>query len=185
LIGAKGPVSSFAGSATLAKLVGASRPIARSTSGSLIEVDLDRQLLLVVANGQLHWAMDTSTGRVPGTTPRGTHKVYRQIDGYHQAPVGVLYRPKYVFEGVAVHAYPTVPASAWAYEVAHRRRARRLNAPIVADDEQLDYGPPSVLGIGRLAALALSVLVIFVICTIGFWVVVFVANDAFCLVGGC
>ena len=99
----------IAGSATLAKLAEASRPTARSTSGNLIEVDLDRQLLLVIANGQVQWVMDTSTGRVPGTTPRGTHKVYRQIDGYHRAPLGVLYRPKYVFEGVAVHGYPVVP----------------------------------------------------------------------------
>jgi hypothetical protein len=57
--------------------------------------------------------------------------------------------------------------------------------PILADDEQLDYGPPSVKGMARLAALALSALVIFGICTLGFWVVLFVANDAFCLAGDC
>jgi lipoprotein-anchoring transpeptidase ErfK/SrfK len=36
--------------------------------------------------------------------------VYRQIDGYHKAPLGVLYRPKYIFQGVAVHGFPSVPS---------------------------------------------------------------------------
>ena len=71
------------------------RPSPRSTDGgNRIEVDLKRQLLLVVADGNVRWVMDTSTGKVAGTTPTGHHRDYRQIDGYHKAPLGVLYRLK-------------------------------------------------------------------------------------------
>lgn len=98
-----------AGPATIEALAVATRVQPRSTSGSRIEVDLTRQLLVVVADGRTLWVMDTSTGRVRGTTPPGHHKVYRQIDAYHKAPLGVLYRPKYIHEGVAVHGYPSVP----------------------------------------------------------------------------
>jgi lipoprotein-anchoring transpeptidase ErfK/SrfK len=104
------PRDGIAGQRTMVALDGAARPGPRSTdSVNRIEVDLKRQLLLVVADGRVRWVMDTSTGKVAGTTPAGHHRVYRQIDGYHKAPLGVLYRPKYIFEGVAVHGYPSVP----------------------------------------------------------------------------
>lgn len=105
------PRDGIAGQRTLTALDSAVRPRPRSTdSGNRIEVDLKRQLLLVVAGGKVRWVMDTSTGKVAGTTPAGHHRVYRQIDGYHKAPLGVLYRPKYIFEGVAVHGFPSVPS---------------------------------------------------------------------------
>jgi hypothetical protein len=97
------------GSATARALDGATRPRARSTSGRVIEVDLQRQILLVVRDGRVEWVHDTSTGRVPGTTPVGHWRVTRQIDGYRYAELGVLYRPKYFYGGVAVHGYPSVP----------------------------------------------------------------------------
>jgi peptidoglycan hydrolase-like protein with peptidoglycan-binding domain len=98
-----------AGPATLGALERASRPRPRSTSGRLVEIDLTRQLLLVVADGAVTWVFDTSTGAVPGTTPAGHFTVYRQVNGYHRSPLGVLYRPKYFVGGVAVHGYPSVP----------------------------------------------------------------------------
>jgi lipoprotein-anchoring transpeptidase ErfK/SrfK len=105
------PRDGIAGERTLATLDSAVRPIPRSTDGAnRLEVDLRRQLLLIVTKGQVRWVMDTSTGKVAGTTPAGHHRVYRQVDGYHRAPLGVLYRPKYIFEGVAVHGFPQVPS---------------------------------------------------------------------------
>jgi lipoprotein-anchoring transpeptidase ErfK/SrfK len=56
------------------------------------------------------WVFDVSTGRVAGTTPRGEWNTYRAYDGYEHGPLGVLYRPRYVVGGVAVHGYPSVPA---------------------------------------------------------------------------
>lgn len=105
------PRDGIAGPHTLAALDSAARPSPRGTDGvDRVEVDLKRQLLLVVAGAKVRWVMDTSTGKVAGTTPAGHHRVYRQIDGYHSAPLGVLYRPKYIFEGVAVHGFPSVPS---------------------------------------------------------------------------
>lgn len=97
------------GSQTRQALREAARATARSRAGRVIEVDLRRQVILVVRDGVVEWVVDTSTGRVPGSTPTGRFTVYRQIDGYHQSPLGVLYRPRYVVGGVAVHGYPSVP----------------------------------------------------------------------------
>lgn len=98
-----------AGPATLQRLASATRPVARSGGGRVIEVDLERQILLVVAGGQVEWVMDASTGSEPGTTPTGQFAVYYQVDGLDPGPLGVLYRPKYFIRGVAVHGYPKVP----------------------------------------------------------------------------
>jgi peptidoglycan hydrolase-like protein with peptidoglycan-binding domain len=99
------------GPITWATLDAGTRPAARTTSGHVIEVDLTRQLLLVVDDGAVREVHDTSTGRVAGTTPAGTWTITRQVDGYRYAPLGVLYRPKYFYGGVAIHGYPSVPAS--------------------------------------------------------------------------
>ncbi len=98
-----------AGPVTLAALDRLSHLSARSSTGRVIEVDLRRQLLLVAVDGHVQWVMDTSTGSVPGTTPAGRFAVFRQVDGYDAGPLGVLYRPKYFYRGVAVHGYPNVP----------------------------------------------------------------------------
>ena len=103
------PRDGIVGPATLERLNGAARPSPRSTAGRTIEVDLDRQILLVVADGRTEWVIDASTGSQPGTTPIGQFRVYYEVDGYDTGPLGVLYRPKYVVRGVAVHGYASVP----------------------------------------------------------------------------
>ena len=97
------------GPATDAALASASRLQPRSSTGRVIEVDLSRQLLLVVVDGRVEWVMDMSTGAVAGSTPTGHFQVFRQVDGYDRSPLGVLYRPKYFNRGIAVHGYPSVP----------------------------------------------------------------------------
>jgi lipoprotein-anchoring transpeptidase ErfK/SrfK len=110
-----------AGPATLAALETATRPTPRDPSGSHIEIDLDRQILLVVQDGQTRWVLNTSTGNgeayaAPGggsavaTTPRGTFAVEREIDGLREAPLGTLYRPKYFHGGIAIHGAGQIPA---------------------------------------------------------------------------
>ena len=98
------------GPATKAALDAGTRPRAQVSGGHLIEIDLSRQVLMVVDNGTVSWIYDASTGKRAGTTPIGSHKVTRQIDGYRYAPLGTLYRPKYFYGGVAIHGYPSVPA---------------------------------------------------------------------------
>ncbi|MEU4694629.1 peptidoglycan-binding protein [Actinoplanes sp. NPDC023714] len=96
------------------------RPEARSTDGVVVEIDLKRQLLLLVADGEIEQIFNTSTGSNEfyeqegetylADTPRGKFKVSRQIDGWRDAPLGLLWRPKYFNGGIAVHGAPSVPA---------------------------------------------------------------------------
>jgi peptidoglycan hydrolase-like protein with peptidoglycan-binding domain len=110
-----------AGPQTQQHLQSASRPSPRDASGDHIEVDLERQLLLVVRGGQVHWALNTSTGngeayaRPSGgsgvaRTPRGDFAIERQINGMRRAELGNLYRPKYFRGGIAVHGSGSIPA---------------------------------------------------------------------------
>jgi hypothetical protein len=101
----------IAGPETMAALDDGVRPAARSTQGRVIEIDLAHQVLLVVLDGAVEQTLDTSTGRVPGTTPVGEWVVDREIDGPRYAPLGLLYRPKYFHGGVAVHGFTSVPPS--------------------------------------------------------------------------
>jgi len=96
------------------------RPTARSKSGTVIEVDLKRDLVLFVTNGHVTYILNTSTGggyvfyengrREVATTPKGHFTTYRVIDGPHRSPLGLLYRPRYFFEGVAIHGDSSVPS---------------------------------------------------------------------------
>ncbi|WP_150241881.1 L,D-transpeptidase family protein [Nocardiopsis quinghaiensis] len=97
------------------------RPEAASSSGDLLEIDLERQLLLVVSDGGVERVVNTSTGsgrpyessdgteRI-ATTPTGTYTVFRGVDAWDPGPYGALYRPKYFNGGIAVHGYPVVPS---------------------------------------------------------------------------
>jgi lipoprotein-anchoring transpeptidase ErfK/SrfK len=106
--------------ATQARFRTATRPRARSTSGSLIEIDKTRQILMVVQNGYVRYTFNTSSGsdhpytldgvRYSAHTPEGIFSVIRQVDGPDHGPLGTLYRPKYfTWSGIAVHGYTSVP----------------------------------------------------------------------------
>ena len=109
------------GPATRAALDEGTLPAATTTSGDLLEIDLERQLLLVVSDGRVERVVNTSTGsgqpyegsdgseRI-ATTPTGTYTVFRDVDAWDPGPYGALYRPKYFNGGIAVHGYPSVPA---------------------------------------------------------------------------
>jgi len=109
-----------AGPQTLARLETAGRPTPRGSNG--VEIDLARQVLFVVKDGQVTWAVNTSTGSgeayessTGGTaiaaTPPGQFRVQRHIDGLREAPLGTLYRPKYFNGGIAVHGSGSIPAN--------------------------------------------------------------------------
>ena len=109
---------------TWAAIDGGTKPTPRSGSGRAAEVDNARQVLLVVKDGVLLHTLNTSTGSGEryfsggswhtATTPSGTFKVSRQIDGWRHAELGDLWRPKYFNGGIAIHgstSVPPVPAS--------------------------------------------------------------------------
>jgi peptidoglycan hydrolase-like protein with peptidoglycan-binding domain len=92
----------------------------RRTSGSGVEIDLKRQLLMYVEEGVPTLILNASTGsgaayRQNGVaqvavTPTGKYTVYREVNGQDPGPLGELWRPKYIVRGVAIHGYPRVPA---------------------------------------------------------------------------
>lgn len=99
-----------AGPSTLAALGSATRPAPHDPNGSHIEIDLDRQILVVVDDGATGWVLNTSTGTGGWATPPGSFAIDREIDGLRRAPLGDLYRPKYFNGGIAVHGSPSIPA---------------------------------------------------------------------------
>ena len=103
------------------------RPFGLADSGTLVEIDKTRQLLMFVVDGRVKWVFNTSTGNgeeyleedqnSPGTlvegvslTPDGFHEVSRERPvGWWEGDLGKIYRPKYFVGGVAVHGSSSVP----------------------------------------------------------------------------
>lgn len=94
------------------------RPRTRIENG--VEIDLDRQLLVVVRGGRASVILNTSTGngeyytstsgnRAKAVTPRGDYRVYRQVDGPLTNSLGELWRPRFFYRGFAVHGSPNIP----------------------------------------------------------------------------
>jgi N-acetylmuramoyl-L-alanine amidase len=109
------------GPKTAKALAAGTKPKARTKRGDVLEVDIARQVLLVVHHGHVRLIFDASTGsgkyytsqgrRKHAVTPKGTYKVYYVVDGWDPGPLGRLYRPRYFNGGIAVHGYPSVPST--------------------------------------------------------------------------
>jgi N-acetylmuramoyl-L-alanine amidase len=90
------------------------RPRPFPTGGHRFEVDPRRQIVIIADDHHATWVLDASTGAPETPTVTGFFHVFRQVNGDDPGPFGPLYRPKYFFEGYAVHGYasvPTYPAS--------------------------------------------------------------------------
>jgi N-acetylmuramoyl-L-alanine amidase len=99
-------------------------PAPRTTSGNAIDVDLGRDLLEIVQNGQLKYVLNTSTGggytyvedgaTNVAITPTGVYKTQRVVDGTVTDSLGTLWRPRFFVGGYAIHGdsyVPSYPAS--------------------------------------------------------------------------
>jgi peptidoglycan hydrolase-like protein with peptidoglycan-binding domain len=97
-------------------------PRPRSASGAMhLEVDLTRQVVLVVKGAKVAEILDSSTasGRPyvsPRTkevhiarTPVGSFRVQRKLNGWRKSDLGLLWRPAYFTGGYAVHGSLSVP----------------------------------------------------------------------------
>jgi hypothetical protein len=95
-------------------------PQPRDTGYKHVEVDIDRQVLLVTDdNGAVTTILPVSTGsgkrykekRMSGLayTPRGRFKIYNKLQGWRRSPLGLLYYPNYFSDGLAIHGNPSVP----------------------------------------------------------------------------
>lgn len=95
------------------------RPEARELGYEHVEVDLDRQVLMLVnADGRIK-LLPTSTGNGKtfmdegqesiSYTPRGRFLVYDKSIGWETGPLGSVYYPNYISGGVAIHGSRNVP----------------------------------------------------------------------------
>jgi hypothetical protein len=99
-------------------------PKAREHGYEHVEVDLDRQVLLIIDDEGGVRVLPVSTGSGKpfmddgqmsvAYTPRGRFVVYDKTVGWERPPFQSMYYPSYISGGVAIHGYrsvPTQPAS--------------------------------------------------------------------------
>jgi hypothetical protein len=104
------------GPATYAAIAAGDVPQPQSTSGYVIEVDLQDDLVMFVDNGHLEYTINTSTGggyiydgNVLAATPVGHFSIYRAVNGLVVDSLGALWRPRYFTGGFAIHGDSNVP----------------------------------------------------------------------------
>jgi lipoprotein-anchoring transpeptidase ErfK/SrfK len=97
-------------------------PQAQTSSGKVIEIDIDRQLVLAVEDGQVVKVINASSGNgetyeakgntYTAYTPRGSFAVYREEDRMYSSSLelGDMWRPKFFTGGIALHGSSSVPA---------------------------------------------------------------------------
>jgi lipoprotein-anchoring transpeptidase ErfK/SrfK len=101
-------------------IMSAKAPQARDSGYSHVEVDLDRQVLLLTdSEGVVKRILPVSTGSnrpynekgMSGLayTPRGRFRIYAKLSGWRKSPLGLLYYPNYFSDGLAIHGNPSVP----------------------------------------------------------------------------
>ncbi|MFZ4629010.1 MAG: L,D-transpeptidase family protein [Blastocatellia bacterium] len=85
-----------------------------------IEIDLDRQIVMVVApEGVVIRTVSTSTGSGErfteggrtrrAITPTGRFQIRYKVPGWRTSPLGRLYYPLYFFDGAAIHGSLSIP----------------------------------------------------------------------------
>jgi hypothetical protein len=96
-----------------------SSPKAREPQYAHVEVDLDRQVLLVINDESNVRVLPVSTGSGKpfedegemsvAHTPRGRFVVYDKVAGWETGPSSSMYYSNYISGGVAIHGYRNVP----------------------------------------------------------------------------
>ena len=97
----------------------AAPPQARDAGYEHVEIDLDRQVMLLVRSNGTVRVLPVSSGSGKefvddgqvsvAYTPRGRFIVYDKISGWEQGPIGRMYFPNYISGGVAIHGSRSVP----------------------------------------------------------------------------
>ena len=98
----------------------ATPPKARDVGYAHVEVDIDRQVLLIVNDDDSVRVLHVSTGSGKpfmdlgqmsvAYTPRGRFVVYDKTFGWEDGALGSVYYANYISGGVAIHGYLSVPA---------------------------------------------------------------------------
>jgi peptidoglycan hydrolase-like protein with peptidoglycan-binding domain len=101
-------------------IMNAAAPQARDSGYRHVEVDIDRQVLLLTDDdGAVTKILPISTGsnkrynekgmRGLAYTPTGRFRIYAKISGWRKSPLGLLYYPNYFSDGLAIHGNSSVP----------------------------------------------------------------------------
>ncbi len=101
-------------------IMNADAPAPKDSGYKHVEVDLDRQVLLLTdGEGAVKKILPVSTGSnkhysekgMSGLayTPRGRFRIYAKLPGWKKSPLGLLYYPNYFSDGLAIHGNPSVP----------------------------------------------------------------------------
>jgi hypothetical protein len=101
-------------------IMSANAPQAKDSGYKHVEVDLDRQVLLLTDDeGTVKKILPVSTGSEKhysekgmsglAYTPRGRFRIYAKLSGWRKSPLGLLYYPNYFSDGLAIHGNPSVP----------------------------------------------------------------------------
>ena len=99
----------------------ASSPRPRDAGYRHVEIDIDRQVLSVIADdGAIVRIVPVSTGsgrrynekgnQGLAYTPKGRFRIYGKVAGWRKSPLGLLYYPSYFSDGLAIHGNPSVPS---------------------------------------------------------------------------
>jgi peptidoglycan hydrolase-like protein with peptidoglycan-binding domain len=110
------------GALTLAELEAirtSSSPRTRETGYAHVEVDVDRQVMLLISDEGSVRVLPVSTGSDKpyeddgetsiAHTPRGRFVVYDKFAGWEKPPNDTMYYSNYISGGVAIHGYRVVP----------------------------------------------------------------------------
>jgi peptidoglycan hydrolase-like protein with peptidoglycan-binding domain len=113
------PRDGVVGPATWAALQADVVPQPRPESGYQIQINLANDLIMVVNNNHLLWTLNTSTGggykytqdgaTNVATTPTGQFSTFRVVNGTVTDSLGTLYRPRFFYQGYAIHGDSSVP----------------------------------------------------------------------------
>ena len=113
------PRDGVVGPATWAALNAGVVPQPRPAAGYEIQIDLEDDLIMVVNNGHLVLTLNTSTGggytyTQDGVvniaiTPTGVFQTNRVVNGTVTDTLGTLWRPRFFYEGYAIHGDSSVP----------------------------------------------------------------------------
>ncbi|MGO4132418.1 peptidoglycan-binding protein [Janibacter sp. RAF20_2_2] len=142
----------IAGRKTLDALAKGVLPPLPSGPTNRVEIDLERQVLMVVRGGELKYVINTSTASgetyisrgqpAVAVTPTGTFTVGRTFRGSEVAPLGTLYSPRYFYGGYAVHGSGSIPA----YPASHGcARVSNAAMDMIWDEDLMPVGSTVVV----------------------------------------
>jgi len=106
-------VDGVVGPATWAKLAAPKVPKPRhKLSAAAVEVNLTTRVVYLTKNGKVTKIIDASPGKRSTPTVTGNYRFSRRINGWRDAPLGLLWRPYYFKGGYALHGSTSVPTYA-------------------------------------------------------------------------